>query len=206
MKADVGLVARPRRSSEPAPRRGRDRPPRCRRRRQILLAIRRPGPGCRDRARRAGSPAAGRAPSPLRLGPLDLGADDQQLQRGPALAGHGDDVAQRRAVEAGDHRDPAGQRRQRPLPRRIEQPVLLQRRPDPLQLRCCCGPSRSVTSNSVTVSRNSPFSSQMVGMPKTKTWVPSAGGGARPGWRGSSTSRRGSGTRRPCSVKYQCPL
>ena len=43
-----------------------------------------------------------------------------------AAAEHLDDVANRRAVERGDDADLAGQRRQRPFARRVEQPFVLQ--------------------------------------------------------------------------------
>ena len=56
-------------------------------------------------------------------------------------------------------------------------PSLVQRRLDLLAARCCCRPSRSVGAASVAREAGiRPCSSQMVGVPKTKTSAPSAGG------------------------------
>ena len=77
-------------------------------------------PGSRPMARRAAGDLEGRA---VALHPRR--ANDEMRVR-VAAAEHVDDVANRRAVERRDDADLAGQRRQRPLARGVEQAFLLQ--------------------------------------------------------------------------------
>jgi len=65
---------------------------------------------------------------------LDPGAHDQNPRARPALAGDGDHIVQCGAVPAGDQRNDRGVLGKGPLASRVEQPVLLEDRLDPLEL------------------------------------------------------------------------
>ena len=58
----------------------------------------------------------------------------EQPAAGPPAAHDRDDVVQRRSREAGDDGDGDRELGKRPLPRGVEEPVLLEQRPDPLEL------------------------------------------------------------------------